>query len=265
MRGQGMQGPADHLTLHTVVPLSVAGIRLDITQAVIFMWLGCVVTVALFVGAARARSLVPRGLRTVLEATLIFVREDIVRRNMGERGLRYFPVVATLMFFILVCNWVGLVPLPFSYSATSNLSVTASLALFVFVFVQVQAIRNLGLWGYLRSFVPKGAPPLLLPLMIPIELVSTLARPFSLAVRLFANILAGHMLIFLFVGMAASGFWLLKAFPLAGAVLLWLFEIFVGLIQAYIFSMLTAIYLSEAVGEDQPEGGPACRASRSPG
>jgi len=141
------------------------------------------------------------------------------------------------------------VPLPMSYSATSNLSVTTALALLVFVLVQVEGVRTKGVGGYLRGFIPEGVPHALLPLMIPIEIISAVARPFSLAIRLFANMLAGHILILVFLGMAATGFWILKAVPLVGAVLMSLFEIFVGLVQAYIFSMLTAIYLSEVVGE----------------
>lgn len=241
--------PADHLRLRTILRLGVAGVRFDITQAVVFMWAGCVALVAIFLLAARRRGLAPKGIRTVLEAMLLFIREDIVKRTMGDHGTRYFPVVATLFFFILTCNWVGLVPLPHSYSATSNVSVTAALALFVFVMVQVEGVRVKGLRGYLRGFVPAGVPAILLPLMVPIEIISLVARPFSLAIRLFANMLAGHILILVFLGMAATGFWLLKAVPLVGAVLMSLFEIFVGLVQAYIFSMLTAIYLSEAVGE----------------
>ncbi|MBN1423493.1 F0F1 ATP synthase subunit A [Candidatus Fermentibacteria bacterium] len=241
--------PIDHLQLHSLLQLSVAGVRLDITQAVLFMWIGCGVLVTMFLLASRQTAVVPRGMRVVLEVLLLFIREDIVKRTMGIHGIRYFPVIATLFFFILVCNWVGLVPLPRSYTATSNISVTAALALFVFVLVQVEGVRIKGIRGYLRGFIPEGVPSMLLPLMVPIEIISLVARPFSLAIRLFANMLAGHILILVFIGMATTGFWLLKAVPLLGAAVMSLFEIFVGLVQAYIFSMLTAIYLSEAVGE----------------
>ncbi|MCU0610235.1 MAG: F0F1 ATP synthase subunit A [Candidatus Eisenbacteria bacterium] len=241
--------PVDHLRLHTILRIDAAGLRLDITEAVLFMWAGCAVLVGVFLVASRHSGPATRGLRTVLEAMLLFIREDIVKRNMGSRGVRYFPLIATLFFFILVSNWVGLVPLPFSYSATSNISVTAALAMFVFVLVQVEGLRLRGVRGYLRGFVPEGVPTMLLPLMVPIEIISALARPFSLAIRLFANMLAGHLLILVFLGMSATGLWFLKAVPLVGAVLMSLFEIFVGLVQAYIFSMLTAIYLSEVVGE----------------
>ncbi len=245
--------PAQHLHLHTFLRLAIGGIPLDITQAVLFMWVGCTILVVVFVLAARRNGLVPHGVRTVLEAFLLFIREDIVKRAMGPSGVRYFPFVATLFFFILVCNWVGLVPLPLAYSATSNISVTAALALMVFVVVQVEGVRRRGLLGYLRGFLPPGVPHILLPLMVPIELISLVARPFSLAIRLFANMLAGHLLILVFLGMTATGAWLLKAVPLVGAVLMSVFEIFVGLVQAYIFSMLTATYLSEAVGEAHGE------------
>jgi F-type H+-transporting ATPase subunit a len=239
--------PAEHFQLKVIIPLRIAGIEFHVTQAVLMMWIGCAILILLFVLSARRTGLIPRGVRNILEALLLFIREDIVKRNLGMEGVRYFPLVATLFFFILFCNWLGLVP--FSFTATSNINVTAALALVVFFFVQIEGIRRNGILGYLRHYAPEGVPPALYPLMIPIEIISTLAKPFSLAVRLFANMLAGHMVILLFLGMTATGLWFLKAVPLLGAVIMSLFEIFVGLIQAYIFAMLTAIYLSEVVGE----------------
>ena len=244
--------PLEHFTLKVLVPITVGPIHLDITKAVIVMWIGCVVLALMFVLSARQSGLAPRGLRNVLEAILIFIREDIVKRNLGLEGTRYFPFIATLFFFVLVCNWLGLVP--HSFTATSNINVPAALAVLVFGYVQFETFRTKGPGGYFRHFAPQGVPPALYPIMIPIEIISTVAKPFSLAVRLFANMLAGHMVIFVFLGMTATGLWFLKAVPLFGVVVMGLFEIFVGLIQAYIFSMLTAIYLSEAVGQaEEPQ------------
>jgi len=238
--------PLEHFTLKVLVPITLGPIHLDITKAVIIMWLGCLLLCMMFVLATRQSGLAPRGLRNVLEAILIFIREDIVKRNLGLEGTHYFPFIATLFFFVLVCNWIGL--FPHSFTATSNINVPAALAILVFGYVQYETFRLKGFTGYFRHFAPEGIPPALYPIMIPIEIISTVAKPFSLAVRLFANMLAGHMVIFVFLGMTATGLWFLKAVPLFGVVVMGLFEIFVGLIQAYIFSMLTAIYLSEAVG-----------------
>ncbi len=239
--------PTEHFRLFPLVRISIGGLRLDITQAVAIMWVGVVLLLLLFILSARKKGLVPVGVRNILESILLFIREDIVKRNLGIEGVRYFPFIVTLFFFILICNWLGMVP--FSFTSTSNINVTAALAIFVFVFVQVEGIRTRGFWGFLKHHIPEGIPPALYPIMIPIELVSTIAKPFSLAIRLFANMLAGHIIILVFLGMTATGFWFLKAIPLFGAVVMSMFEIFVGLIQAYIFSMLTAIYLSEVVGE----------------
>ena len=239
--------PLEHFTLRVLIPITLGPLHLDITKAVLSMWIGCILISVMFVLAARQSGLAPRGLRNVLEAILIFIREDIVKRNLGLEGTRYFPFIATLFFFVVVCNWLGL--FPHSFTATSNINVPAALAVLVFGYVQFETFRIKGVGGYFRHFAPTGVPPALYPIMIPIEIISTVAKPFSLAVRLFANMLAGHMVIFVFLGMTATGLWFLKAVPLFGVVVMGLFEIFVGLIQAYIFSMLTAIYLSEAVGK----------------
>lgn len=238
----------EHFLLRVVVPLSIGSLRLDITQAVIIMWVSCMLLGLLFFLSVRQVGMIPRGVRNILEAILLFIREDIVKRNLGLEGTCYFPFVATLFFFVLISNWIGL--FPHSFTATSNINVPAALAFIVFAYVQIEGVRRKGFLGYLRHYAPEGIPSALYPIMIPIEIISTVAKPFSLAVRLFANMLAGHMVILVFLGMTATGMWFLKAVPLCGAVVMGMFEIFVGLIQAYIFSMLTAIYLSEAVGTE---------------
>ena len=243
-----MADPAEHFGLRELIHISVGGLPLHITQAVVIMWIGCILLTVLFLLSVRQVGLAPRGVRNILEAILLFIREDIVKRNLGIEGTRYFSFIATLFFFVLICNWLGL--FPHSFTATSNINVPAALALLVFGYVQYEGFRKKGFLGYLRHFAPEGVPAALYPLMIPIEIISMFAKPFSLAVRLFANMLAGHMVILVFLGMTATGLWFLKALPLFGAVVMGLFEIFVGLIQAYIFSMLTAIYLSEAVSHD---------------
>ena len=174
-----------------------------------------------------------------------FFKQSLVLEILGEEGIVWFPFVATLFFFILFCNLLGLIPKMFT--ATSNINVTASLAAVVFLCTQGVGIYKHGLIGYLKKFVPKGIHPLILIIMVPVEIISQLAKPFALAVRLFANMTAGHLVILVFLSMIFMFKSVIIApFPLAMAVVMMAFEIFVALIQAFIFSILASMYLAEA-------------------
>ena len=197
--------------------------------------------------------------QNLVEALLDFVRENISEAFMGQHGAKWFPFVATVFFFILFNNLLGLVPVPgYFHAGTSNLNVTAVMAVLVFLIVQAVAIKELGLKYYLDLLFPKSAPfwlKFIIPLMPVVELIGIFARPFSLAIRLFANMTAGHQIILLLLTVVTylvhQGV-LMKVvapLPLMVVVVMDAFEIFVAFIQAFIFALLTALYLGEALEE----------------
>jgi F-type H+-transporting ATPase subunit a len=221
------------------------GIDLSITQYVLWMLVSALIVFLFFFIASRRPKLVPSGIQNIAEVLIEFVRNSIILEIMGEAGLPWFPFIGTIFFFILFINLLGLVP--HTGAATSRISTTAVWAVMVFVVYHAVGIKSNGLFHYLKSFVPPGVPIVLVPFMIIIEIFSHLARPLSLAVRLFANMLAGHMVLGVFLMMAATSSWWIKLLPFGGALIMNLFEVFVGALQAYIFTVLTAIYIGGAM------------------
>jgi len=192
---------------------------------------------------------VPGGLANFFEAIVVFLRDEVITPIMGEDGRRYLPYLLTVFFFILFCNLLGLIP--YSATATGNISVTAGLALCTFVLTQAAGIANNGFFGYCKSLVPGGIPWWLLPIMIPVELVSLFAKPFALCIRLFANMFAGHMVILVFLGLIIMlKSYLIAPFSVAFAVAIYMLEIFVSAVQAFIFTLLSALFISMAAHPD---------------
>ncbi len=241
-----MHGLERHVLLR--IP-SVAGIDLSITNEVVLVWVAAAVTFALLTLACRRKSLVARGVfQNLFEAMVQYIDEQIVHGSIGKNAGAWSPFLLTLFFFILFSNLLGLVPLPSHVqAATSTLSVPLALAALVFAVTVGINLRTHGLVGFLRKFVPPGLPKVIAVFAVPIEVVSWLAKPLSLAIRLFANMMAGHALILVFVGLAAQAAWFVAVLPLAGAVIMSGFELFVCLIQAFIFTMLTGAYIREAL------------------
>lgn len=237
-----------HFELHPIVEIHVLGIDLSITKAVVMMWIACGLTFFFLVMGGRKAKLVPSGFQNFVEAIIGFLRSNLILETLGEEGVAWFPFIATIFFFIVFCNLLGLIP--GAFTATSNINVTATLAVIVFLCTQGAGVAKHGPIGYLKKFVPKGIPLWIVPIMLPIEIISQFAKPFSLAVRLFANMTAGHgvILVFLFMIIMFKS-WAITAVPLIGVVVMSAFEIFVALIQAYIFSILAAMYIAEAVQE----------------
>jgi len=245
----------EHLQPHVVIPLKIGNIDISITNAVISMWVACVLVFLTLTLAGRIGRLIPRGLQNLMESLVDFIKQSLIHEILGEEGMSWFPFIATLFFFILFCNLLGLIPKMFT--ATSNINVTASLAAVVFICTQGAGIAKHGLMGYGKTFIPKGMPrgimgKILIGFMIIVEMISQLARPFSLAVRLFANMTAGHMvilvflsMIFMFQGVFAKIF--VTPMSVVMAVVMMAFEIFVSLLQAFIFAILASIYISLAV------------------
>ena len=192
--------------------------------------------------ARSSGSLVPTKLQSLAEMLVEFIR-GMIHETMGPEGMRFFPLIASLFLFILFCNLLGLIP--GSYTVTSQLVVTGVFALSVYAFSLVVGLKLHGA-KFLGILVPPGTPGWLVPLMIPIELISQLARPISLAVRLFANMTAGHVILGVLFGLTISGGLLIGWLPFSFTVALYGLELGIAFIQAYIFTILTCVYMGDA-------------------
>ena len=207
------------------------------------MWIIVGVASFLLVKAGTARAMVPSKLQSLGEVLVDFIR-DIIQDTMGERGMRYFPFIASLFVFILFSNILGLVP--GSYTVTSQIAVTGVFAIAVYGLSLVIGFQIHGA-KFLGILVPPGTPGWLLPLMIPIELISQLARPISLAVRLFANMTAGHVILGVLFGLTIGGGLLIGWLPFSFTIVLYGLEVGIAFIQAYIFVVLTCVYIGDAI------------------
>jgi F-type H+-transporting ATPase subunit a len=181
----------------------------------------------------------------VVEAFLLFVRDDIAEKNIGHDGHHYVPYLASAFAFILGMNLLGLIP--YGATATGNLSVTVVLAVCTFVMTQIAGMRAQGVGGYWAHLVPAGVPWWLYPILLPIEVIGLFTKPFALMMRLFANMVAGHIVIFFLIGLIFimhSGAWAGLAIPFAFGI--FLLELFVAFIQAYVFTTLSAVFIGLA-------------------
>ena len=228
--------------INRLMELEIFGLDASFTNSSLFMVLGAGLIVGFLALSMNGRSLVPTRMQSIAELSYEFVA-NMVRENVGQAGMRYFPFVFTLFMFILVLNLIGLIP--YTFTVTSHIIVTFALAAMVFVVVTAIGFARHGL-GYLRLFVPDGVPIWLMPLIVPIELISYLLRPVSLSVRLFANMMAGHTMLKVFAGFIVS----LGVFGIAPLLFTIAFtglEFVVAFLQAFIFAVLTCIYLNDAV------------------
>jgi len=242
--------PIEQFEVKKVFPIeNVFGYDLSFTNASAFMMLGIISVIALFGYTATRTSLVPTRIQSIGEMGYEFVA-DMIRGVAGEEGLRFFPFVFTLFFFILAANIIGMVP--YNFTTTSHVIVTGALSLLVIGIVIIYGLFKNGL-TFFRLFAPAGAPWPIYIILIPIEIISFLARPLTLALRLFANMLAGHIMLKLFAGFAVA---LLSAgaiyIPLAllsfgMGVALNALEFLVAFLQAYVFAILTCVYLNDAL------------------
>ncbi len=195
------ESPLHQFELHSWIPISVGGLDISINKAVIFMWIVVALASVIMVIAGSSRKLVPGKLQSLAEMMVDFIR-NMIMDTMGKEGMRFFPLVATLFVFILFSNYIGLIP--GTYTVTSQIVVTAVFSCLVYGLSLV-----VGFWlhgaKFLGILVPPGTPGWLLPLMIPIEMISQLARPISLAVRLFANMTAGHVMLAVLFSLTIGG------------------------------------------------------------
>jgi F-type H+-transporting ATPase subunit a len=260
--------PEEEFDQHAWIPIHIGSLDLSVTKAVAYLWLGALLTMLLGIGLMGAKRRNPGDLtRRQTFGEFIY---DIAQTQVAEQGLptkaisRWFPYVASLMLFIFVVNLIGFVPLPLSdekfhvfgvalptlgiYAATSSLSVTLALALLTFVFTHYEGIRHNGPVRYFKSWIPE-VPKVMLPLIVPLEILGQFMRLISLSVRLYANMLAGHMLILTFIGLIfVLENVVLAVVSVPAAIAFYLFEVVIVVgIQAFIFAALSAIYIGSAI------------------
>lgn len=236
--------PLSQFKLHTIVPISLFGYDISFTNSSLTMIIAVLFTALFFTVALRSTNASsPSRIQIFTELTYKVV-SDVVGSNIGEKGRPFIPFIFSLFLFILVCNIIGL--LPYSFTVTSHVSITFALAIMVFLVVTIVGFMKHGL-GFLSLFVPHGIPLWLAPLMFVIELFAFLARPVSLSLRLVANMIAGHVLLKVIAGFIVTLSLLLKPLPLPLVVILSGFELFVAILQAYIFVLLSCIYLNDAL------------------
>ena len=227
---------------------TIGGYDVSITRNVVMMWIASVILLGLGLAAVRrARQPVPTGVRGVMETLVLFVRDEIARKTIDRKYAdRYVSYLLTAFFFILTCNFLGMIP-GFS-TPTSSISVTATLAAFTFLVSQWGGIRNYGVVGHYKNLVPHGLPIAIIPVILVVEIISMLARPFALAIRLFANMTAGHVVILSLISLI----FVLKTVFAAGmsipfALFVYCLEILVGFLQAFIFTVLSSLFIGLAV------------------
>ena len=243
--------PIHQFNVNTLFTIGhIGGQTIAFTNASAYMLLSVAVIYLLAVVGMRGRQLVPGRFQAAAELSFVFVA-SMIRSIAGEEGMKFFPLIYSLFMFILVANLIGIIP--YTFSVTSQIIVTASFALLVFFTVLIYGVYENGL-KFFKIFVPPGVPMYILPLVVTIEIISFLTRPLSHSVRLFANILAGHITLKVFAGFVAllgTAFgaigWLGGVAPLALTVALTALELLVAFLQAYVFAILTCIYLNDAL------------------
>jgi len=243
--------PIKQFEIKEYFPIEVFGLNASFTNSAMYMVVAVALIVSFLTLSMSGRSLVPSRMQSIAELIYEFVART-VRENIGPKGMQFFPLVFTLFIFVLVLNLLGMIPIPgVTFTVTSHLAVTAALAMLVITIVVGYGIYKHGL-GWFGLFVPSGVPAWLLPIMIPIEVISFISRPVSLSVRLFANMLAGHIALKIFAGfvglLLGAGVWaVLAPLPLLLTIALTALEFLVAVLQAYVFAVLTCIYLNDAV------------------
>ncbi|HZR61639.1 MAG TPA: F0F1 ATP synthase subunit A [Xanthobacteraceae bacterium] len=242
--------PVEQFEIHNLSPVwNVGGHQIAFTNSALYMFIIVILVSALFIGATSRRAVIPGRLQSIAEMSYEFVA-NTVRSSAGTEGMKFFPFVFTLFMFVLFANVIGLIP--YSFTVTSQIIITVALAFTVFFIVVGYGFWRHG-FHFLNLFVPKGVPVYILPAIVAIEVLSFVSRPISHSVRLFANMLAGHITLQVFAGfvimLAGWGVigWFGAALPLIMVVLLCALELLVAVLQAYVFAILTCIYLNDAI------------------
>lgn len=241
-----MASPLEQFTIKPILDLKIGETDISFTNSSLWMAITALVLIIFVVVGTQRRAMVPGRWQSAVEYFYQVVA-DMVRDNVGTEGRRYFPFIFSLFMFILFGNLLGLIPGSFTF--TSHLAVTFAMAAFIFVGVTIIGIVTHGM-KFFSFFFPHGAPIISAPLLIPIEIISYLSRPVSLSVRLFANMTVGHVLLKVIAGgvIALGSFFVLPGIlPLALLVAITLLEVMISVIQAYVFAILTCVYLNDAL------------------
>jgi F-type H+-transporting ATPase subunit a len=248
-------GFACHVELPHWAPLHLGPVTLDLspTKHVVMLLVAatlCLVTLLLAARAHKRQHLSrgqPKGFANGIEALVLYIRQEVVLPNVGHHGEKYAPFILSLFFFILFANLLGLIP--YGSTATGNISVTGMLAIITFVMVELAGIRTLGK-GYIKTIVywpsdqPFAMKAMLTPLMTPIELIGKFTKPFALAIRLFANMTAGHIVVLALIGLIFTfGSYAIAPLPLAMALAIMVLEVFIAFLQAYVFALLASVFI----------------------
>jgi F-type H+-transporting ATPase subunit a len=243
-----MIDPLHQFQIHKIIDCSIAGLDVSFTKSSLLMVLITTGTCLFLHIGIRRGSLIPSKMQSICESLFEFVR-NIINEQVGSDGLKYTPYIFSLFLFILSANLAGL--FPYSFTVTSHIIVTFSLALFVFLGTTILGLVK-HKWEFLHTFCPRNVPLFILPLLIPVEIISYFARPVSLSIRLFANMVAGHIMLKMVAGAAifcattpALGIFVVLPVGISSALMI--FEIFVAVLQAYIFTILSCIYLNSAI------------------
>jgi len=240
--GGGQHSPQAQFEIKELVPIEVAGNNISFSNSALMMVITITVIILLMMVGTRKRAMVPGRWQSLAELCYEFVA-NLIRDTVGNEGRKYFPFIFSLFMFILIGNMLGMVP--YSFTFTSHIAVTFAMAMVVFIGVTILGFAKHGI-KFFTFFVPPGVPVWMWPLMIPIEIISYLSRPVSLAMRLFANMLAGHTLLKVFAGfvpaLGAAG-----VLPLAFVGALTGLELLIAFLQAYVFAILTCLYINDAL------------------
>jgi F-type H+-transporting ATPase subunit a len=238
--------PLAQFEVKKIVDLKVNNIDISFTNSALYMVIATFLIIVFMLFATRKKATVPSRLQTAAEGVYNFVL-GIVKGAIGDEGMKFFPLVFCLFTFILLCNCLGMTP--YSFTATSQVVVTLTLALISFFTVTIFAIVRNGFGGFLHMFLPSGVPIFMAPLIFAIEFFSFLIRPVTLSVRLFANMVAGHVLLKVVAGFIISLGVIFGTLPFLFSIIMTGFELFVAVLQAYIFSILVCVYLGDATKE----------------
>ncbi|MBL4590216.1 MAG: F0F1 ATP synthase subunit A [Alphaproteobacteria bacterium] len=251
-----MSNPVEQFQIHPLHPslqFHIGSVDVSFTNSALWMLIGVVLSTVLLSVASKKRALVPGRMQMFAESLYEFIA-NMVRDNIGSEGRRYFPLIFTLFVMVMLGNTMGLIPYSFTY--TSHLIVTLAMAMLIFVMVLVLGIARHG-FHFFSFFLPPGVPVWLIPLIVPIEILSFAIRPVTLSVRLFANMIAGHIMLKVFAGfsvgmVAAFGTWgyAAGAVPMLFNTVLIGFELLIAFLQAYVFTVLSCIYLKDTIHID---------------
>ncbi|MBQ7304221.1 MAG: F0F1 ATP synthase subunit A [Alphaproteobacteria bacterium] len=237
-----MASPLEQFTIKPLIPIEVEGYNISFTNSSLFMVITVFSIITLFLLCLRKRTVVPTISQSIVESAYDFIH-NLLYNSAGKDGLKYFSFIFSLFLFIAFGNFLGL--FPYSFTFTSHLAAVGCLSLLALTFNIIVGIK-VKKWGYLRTFLPRGIPVALAPLVVPIEAISLLSKPFSLTVRLVANMTVGHIMLKILAGfIVALG--LGGVVPLLFDACIIIFEMFIAVLQAYIYTVLSCIYLSDAI------------------